>query len=135
MKRRRQIIALGEGGFSQWKSDPKMCTYILGQSGRAAPKVCLIPTASGDDPGGIENFYGMAKRLGARPSHLSLFKQPDEPLVSYVARHDIIFVDGGHTRNMLVLWRAWGLENILRGIRARRRSRWEQRGGAVLVSR
>ncbi len=114
MKRRRQIIALGEGGFSQWNSDPKMCAYILEQSGRATPKVCLIPTASGDDPGGIENFYGMAKRLGARPSHLSLFKQPDETLASYVARHDVIFVGGGNTRNMLVLWRAWGLDNVLR---------------------
>jgi len=114
MKRRRQIIALGGGGFSRSNSDPKMCAYILEQSGRATPTVCFIPTASGDDTVSIEHFYTMAKRLGAKPSHLSLFKQPIEPLASYVPRHDVIYVGGGNTRNMLILWRAWGLVRILR---------------------
>jgi len=114
MKRQRQIIALGGGGFSRSKSDPKMCAYILAQSGCATPKVLFIPTASGDDPVSIEHFHTMAKRLGAKPSHLSLFNQPIEPLSSYVPRHDVIYVGGGNTRNMLMLWRAWGLVKVLR---------------------
>jgi dipeptidase E len=112
MKRRRQIIALG--GEAAFNSDPKMCAYILEQSGRATPKICFIPTASGDDQRFIKHFFGMAKRLGARPSHLSLFQPPHEPLASFVGRHDVIYVGGGNTRNMLILWRAWGLDKVLR---------------------
>jgi dipeptidase E len=114
MRRRRQIIALGGGGFSRSNSDPRMCAYILEQSGRATPKVLFIPTASGDDPVSVEHFYAMVKRLGAKPSHLSLFNQPVEPLSSYVPRHDVIYVGGGSTRNMLILWRAWDLVKVLR---------------------
>ena len=79
MKKGRQIIALGGGGSSRFNRDLAMCQYILAQSGRAKPNVCLIPTASGDDARAIEHFYTSAKRLGARPSHLSLFDQPLEP--------------------------------------------------------
>ena len=112
--KRRHIIALGGGGFSRSNFSPKMCAYILERSGRTTPRMCFIPTACGDDPAVIEHFYRMAKRLGARPSHLSLFQQPREPLASFVARHDIVYVGGGNTRNMLILWRAWGLDKILR---------------------
>jgi dipeptidase E len=114
MKKPRQIVALGGGGFTRFYNDPKMCTYILELAGRATPKICFVPTASGDDAASIEFFYKMATRLGAKPSYLSLFEQPREPLESYVQRHDVIYVGGGNTRNMLILWRAWGLDGILR---------------------
>ncbi len=114
MQRGRQIIALGGGGFARGNPDLTMSRYILEQTGRRSPRVCFVPTAGGDDAGSIEHFYKNAKRLGARPSHLSLFKQPLEPLRSFVLRHDVIYVGGGNTRNMLVLWRAWGLDRILR---------------------
>jgi dipeptidase E len=114
MKKSRQIVALGGGGFSRFYNDPKMCRYILELAGRATPKICFVPTASGDDAASIEHFYKAAARLGAKPSHLSLFDQPLDPLGSYVARHDVIYVGGGNTRNMLILWRAWGLDKILR---------------------
>ncbi len=114
MKARKQIIALGGGGFSRSSPDPKMCEYILAQAGRPGPRVCFVPTASGDDARSIEHFHKAAKRLGARPSHLSLFNQPLEPLRSFVMHHDVIYVGGGNTRNLLVLWRTWGLDAILR---------------------
>jgi dipeptidase E len=114
MQRRRQIIALGGGGFARGNPDLKMGAYILEQTGRRHPRVCFVPTAGGDDARSIEQFHKNAKRLGARPSHLSLFNQPLEPLRSFVLRHDAIYVGGGNTRNMLVLWRAWALDRILR---------------------
>jgi peptidase E len=52
--------------------------------------------------------------LGARPAHLSLFQGPLEPLRRFVLRHDAIWVGGGNTRNLLLLWRAWGLDAALR---------------------
>jgi dipeptidase E len=113
MKRRRQIIALGGAGFS-FNSDLKLCSYILAQSGACKPAICYIPTASGDGEAGIARFYKLAARVGAKPSHLSLFTQPLEPLPSFVARNDVIYVGGGNTRNMLLLWKAWGLDRLLR---------------------
>jgi dipeptidase E len=113
MKRRRQIIALGGAGFS-FNSDLGLCSYILEQSGARRPKICFIPTASGDGAAGIAHFYKLAKRVGAKASHLSLFAQPLEPLPSFLARNDVIYIGGGNTRNMLLLWRAWGLDRILR---------------------
>ena len=110
----RQIVALGGGGFSRLYPDPKLCKYILSLTGKRRPAICFIPTASGDDQGAVANFYRSARRLGARPSHLSLFQQPLEPLLPFVLRHDAIWVGGGNTRNLLLLWRAWGLDKVLR---------------------
>ncbi len=114
MHRQRQIVALGGGGFSRLSPDPKMCKYFLNLARRSKPKVCFVPTAGGDNPDAITSFYHAARRLGARPSHLSLFDQPKEPLLGFVLRHDVIWVGGGNTRNMLLLWRAWGLDAALR---------------------
>jgi dipeptidase E len=114
MKRQRHIIALGGGGFSRLNNDARLCSYIFEQTGRTRPKVLFIPTASGDDPAGaVAHFTKAAKRLGAKPSHLSLFTQPLEPLRTFVGRYDAIYVSGGNTRNMLLLWRAWGLDVAL----------------------
>ena len=95
-------------------NDPAMCAYILALANKRVPRICFVPTASGDDKAAIEHFHVWAKRLGARPSHLSLYQQPVEPLERYVLRHDVIYVGGGNTRNMLLLWRAWGLDAALR---------------------
>ncbi|MCD2486765.1 Type 1 glutamine amidotransferase-like domain-containing protein, partial [Staphylococcus aureus] len=52
--------------------------------------------------------------LDCVPSHLSLFKPPSSDLVSFVMEMDVIYVGGGNTRNLLVLWKEWGLDHILR---------------------
>lgn len=45
---KRQIIALGGGGFSMEPDNPALDDYILEQSNEAKPKICFIGTASGD---------------------------------------------------------------------------------------
>ena len=44
----KQIIALGGGGFSMEPENPLLDTYIVKQAGKPNPKICFIPTASGD---------------------------------------------------------------------------------------
>lgn len=112
--RRRHIIAIGGGGFSTTEPDAKLAAYILKQTGKRAPKICCLPTAMGDSDSVIANFSKLAKKLGAKPSYLSLFNQPLIPLGKFVLRNDAIYVGGGNTRNMLVLWKAWGVDAILR---------------------
>ena len=49
----KQIIALGGGGFSMEPDNPLLDLYILEQSPKETPKICFIPTASGDADGYI----------------------------------------------------------------------------------
>lgn len=53
----RQIIALGGGGFSMEPDNPLLDSYILQKSGKAIPKICFLPTASGDSENYISRYY------------------------------------------------------------------------------
>lgn len=120
----KQIIALGGGGFSTEPENPLLDLYIMKQSDRKNPKICYVPTASGDADVCISWFYDFFKKQECRPSHLSLFKPPARDLEGFVLDKDIIYVGGGNTKNLLVLWKEWGLAAIMR-------KAWEQ--GIVLA--
>lgn len=110
----RQIIAMGGGGFSMEPDNPLLDQYILQQANKPQPKICFIPTASGDAEGYIEKFYDFFHQQPCIPSHLSLFKPPTRDLERFVLEQDIIYVGGGNTKNLLVLWKEWGLDGILK---------------------
>lgn len=120
----KQIIALGGGGFSMEPENPLLDLYVLKQSGKHNPKICFIPTASGDADNYIARFYEFFGKQNCKPSHLSLFKPQTRDLESYLIEKDIIYVGGGNTRNLLALWREWGLDLIMM-------KAWEQ--GTVLA--
>lgn len=120
----RQIIALGGGGFSMEPENPLLDRYILQQSNQSAPRICFLPTASGDSDNYIQRFYQFFDKQLCHPSHLSLFKPPTRDLESFILEKDIIYVGGGNTKNLLALWREWGLDLILR-------KAWEQ--GTILA--
>ncbi|MFJ5789741.1 Type 1 glutamine amidotransferase-like domain-containing protein [Lysinibacillus sp. NPDC093197] len=120
----KQIIALGGGGFSMEPENPLLDKYILHQSKKSNPKICFIATASGDSENYISRFYHFFEKQDCQPSHLSLFNPPTRELESFLLEKDIIYVGGGNTKNLLVLWKEWGLDTILR-------KAWEQ--GIVLA--
>ena len=88
--------------------------YILEQATSSKPKICFLPTASGDADSYIERFYQSFKLLSCEPSHLSLFKPSTRDLEGFLLEKDIIYVGGGNTKCMLALWREWGIDSILR---------------------
>jgi len=104
---------MGGGGFSMEPDNLALDQYILNQVNKPRPKVCFVPTASADSERYVLNFYEAFSQLESRPSYLSLFKPPTADLESFVLDKDVIYVSGGNTRNMLVLWREWGLDLIL----------------------
>jgi peptidase E len=114
LKRPAQIVAMGGGGFSMEPENLLLDRFILELTGRREPRVCFVPTASGDAQSYIDRFYTSFHTLSCVPSHLSLFKPPPEGVRSFVFSQDVIYVGGGNTRNMLALWREWGLDLILR---------------------
>jgi len=109
----RQIIAMGGGGFSMEPENPLLDQYILRQSHSDRPKVCFVATASGDSEGYTERFYHAFRQHTCEPSHLSLFQPPTTDLESFILEKDVIYVGGGNTKNLLALWREWGLDQIL----------------------
>ena len=48
MARPPQIVAFGGGGFSDGCANPLLDEYVLGLADVARPRVCFLPTASGD---------------------------------------------------------------------------------------
>ena len=109
----KQIIAMGGGGFSMEQDNPLLDEYILNQAKCTKPSICFIPTASGDAEGYIAKFYAFFENQLCIPSHLSLFK-PREDIENFLLNQDIIYVGGGNTKNLMVLWKEWGLDHILK---------------------
>jgi dipeptidase E len=109
-----QIVAMGGGGFSMEPENLALDRFLLSATGAALPKVCFLPTASGDAQSYVDKFYASFRALPCVPAHLSLFKPPTSDLRGFVLEQDAIYVGGGNTRAMLALWREWGLDAILR---------------------
>lgn len=109
----RQIVAMGGGGFSMEPDNPLLDDFILSLTGKARPRVCFVPTASGDDPAYIVSFYdALATRSVA--SHLPLFARRGEEIGPFLLAQDVIYVGGGNTENMLAVWRVHGVDRALR---------------------
>lgn len=110
---KKQIIAMGGGGFSMEPENPLLDQYLLKQTGKRNPAVCFVATASGDAEGYLLKFYAAFSKLRCRPSHLSLFRPPAD-IRSFVLAQDAIYVGGGNTKSLLALWREWGLDRCFR---------------------
>jgi peptidase E len=110
---RRQIIALGGGGFGVDATNLALDRYILAQAQVSNPAVAFVPTASGESDNYIVRFYAAYVGLSCRPSHLAFFRRTPD-LRSYLLAQDVIYVGGGNTKSMLAVWREWGVPDILR---------------------
>lgn len=105
---------MGGGGFSTESDNPLLDRFLISLSDKEMPKVCFIPTAAGDSQDYIDKFYDKMKKHTVEAFHLSLFKPPRGSLRDFVFDKDLIYVGGGNTRNLLALWKEWGLDQILR---------------------
>jgi peptidase E len=94
--------------------NPLLDNFVLGLTGKPRPKVCFVPTASGDSESYTEKFYAAFPAERAEASHLSLFKRTEPDLRAFVLAQDVVYVGGGSTVNLLAVWRAHGLDSVLR---------------------
>jgi dipeptidase E len=112
----RQIVTFGGGGFSMEAGNPLLDEFVLGLTERKRPKVCFLPSASGDADHYIVRFYRHFAAARCEPSHLSLFRReraPAEPR-EHLLSQDLIYVGGGSVRSLIGVWRAHGIDEILR---------------------
>lgn len=107
----RKILIAG-GGFVT-----PFIRYMAELTGRTRPRICFLPTAVGDRPDAKLNFYNWCSSLNVEPfvqdvfiESLSQTKGWDEVLLSA----DAILVSGGNTLNQQAIWRAQGIDVVLR---------------------
>jgi peptidase E len=113
----RRIFAMGGGGFSRSSSDHALDDFVLGlANGRHEPRICLLPTAGGDAQEQIVRFHAAFGDRPCVPSHVSLFRLGQRPIAlrEHLLAQDIIYVGGGSMLNMLAIWRAHGLDPVMR---------------------
>jgi dipeptidase E len=112
---RRRIFTLGGGGFSMEPDNPALDDFLLSISRNPArPKVCFVPTASGDNEGYVAHFRDSFSDGRAEPSVLCLFPRQHADLREFVLAQDVVYVGGGSTANLLAVWRTHGLDRILK---------------------
>ena len=109
----RNIVAIGGGGFGRSIGKLMIERYIVSLSSKDNPKVCFIPTASGDNDLYKLNFYRAFSQLNCITSHVDFFARTDD-LEKKILDQDIVYVGGGNTKSMLAVWKEWNLDNILR---------------------
>ena len=109
----KNIVAIGGGGFGRSLGTLEIEKYIISLISKKRPKVCFIPTASGDSSLYKLNFYRAFSELDCITSHIDFFSRT-ENLEEKVLTQDIIYVGGGNTKSMLAIWKEWNLNNILK---------------------
>jgi dipeptidase E len=111
----RTILAMGGGGFTMEPDNPGMDEFILSLTERREPRVCFLPTASGDPDQHIAQFHAAFGGRACDASHVSLFRLGNRPvpLRDTILSQDIVYVGGGSMHNMLAIWRVHGLDAIL----------------------
>jgi peptidase E len=117
---------MGGGGFTAGPDDPALDELVLSLTSSRRPRVCLLPTAGGDSEHQIRRFYETYGDRLCEPSHISLFRlgRHPVPLREHLLAQDAVYVGGGSLVNLLAIWRAQGLDAILR-------EAWQQ--GVVLA--
>ncbi len=109
----KNIVAIGGGGFGRSLGSLEIEKYIISLINKKRPKICFIPTASGDNSLYKLNFYRAFSKLDCITSHIDFFSRT-ENLEDKLLKQDIIYVGGGNTKSMLAVWREWNLYEILR---------------------
>jgi peptidase E len=111
----RQIVAFGGGGFSMEWGNTLLDDFVLSLTGKRRPKICFLPTASGDADHYVVRFYRAFSSERCEPSHISLFRRETgvgDPR-AHLLEQDLIYVGGGSLVSLMGTWQAHGLDGYL----------------------
>ncbi len=96
------------------ESSPVLDDYILTLARRSRPRICFVPTASGDNENYVVRFYRRFTGTACEPTHLELFRRKVPDLAGFVRSQDVVYVGGGNTANMLAIWKLHHFDHALR---------------------
>jgi len=92
-------------------------SYVASLTNKPNPKICYIPTATGDSPTTILNWYNSCEDLPLRPYVMRTFINSNTSPKSFeeiIMSMDAIIVGGGNTLNMIAIWKVQGIDVALR---------------------
>ena len=110
---KKHIVSIGGGGFGRNISSCLIEKYILSISNKDCPRICFLPTATGDNDSYIVRFYSVFTSFNCIPTHIDFFKRTID-IYEHIMSQDVVFVGGGNTKSMLAVWRDWDMDNILK---------------------
>ncbi len=90
---------------------------IIKLTGKVRPKICFLPTASGDSEPGIIRWYELVHDLSVEPSVQKVWISSYNQKTSFeevLLNVDAIVVGGGNTLNMMAIWQAQGIDKVLK---------------------
>jgi peptidase E len=107
---------MGGGGFTMPERNPALDRLVLELTGKPVPKICFVPTASGDRGDLAMRFRERFDPWPCEPTVLSLFNLGRERIdpVEHLLAQDAIYVGGGSLRNLLAVWREHGIDQVMR---------------------
>jgi dipeptidase E len=116
MTGRRRILALGGHDFDRRAGNDAICDLIVELADSPRPRICLLPTASGDAEDQIARFRRAFGDRDCVPQVISLFRLAESPIDirDELLSQDVIYAGGGSMLNLIAIWRAHGLDEILR---------------------
>ncbi|HEX3802960.1 MAG TPA: peptidase E [Solirubrobacteraceae bacterium] len=114
----RRILAMGGGGFTMPENDHSdaLDRFVLELTGKEVPRICFLPTASGDPREQVTRFHERFGDWPCQPSMLSLFHLGRDRIdpVAHILSQDALYIGGGSMRNMLAIWREHGIDDAMR---------------------
>ncbi len=114
---KKQILGISDSKslfVPSWKP-PVYFEYMLSLCGKARPVVYYVGAAKGDCSEKITEFYELSARVPCQPRTLKLFNLDTDDNSSFFEGADVIYIDGGSTRNLMVLMQEWNVFEALVG--------------------
>lgn len=111
----RRLFMIGGHEFDRLDGNGSICDHLIELSGEGKPKICLLPTASGDPEDQIHRFRRSFGSRACEVSDISLFRLGTRPIdvSAHLLRQDVIYVGGGSLVNLVAIWQAHGIGDML----------------------
>jgi len=116
----QRVLALGGHDFTSRPPDRAVSELMLRLATERAggrPRICILPTASGDTSEQIGRFYAAFGERPCEPSDLSLFRLGRRPMAlsDHLLQQDLVYAcdDDDGVSGLLAIWEAVGLTEPL----------------------
>ncbi|MDB5022885.1 MAG: Peptidase [Mucilaginibacter sp.] len=91
--------------------------YVMALTKKKNPRICFMPSPSGDSPVAIAAWYANCEDLEMQPFVQAVYVSSyhaHESFEEVLLSMDAIIVGGGSTLNAVAMWKAQGIDTILR---------------------
>ena len=106
-----------EDSDRRWRIREAFIRYMASLTGKKRPRLCYLPTASADSPAGVISWFRSCARVDVEPSVQESFIASTRQTRSWeevFLSVDGIVCSGGNTLNQQAIWKAQGIDVVLK---------------------